>query len=166
MKKMYLLVLGLLLTGCTAGSLDLLQKSATLPLSGQQVDVLTVDAGAPAGLNTRGEYLFDAKGNLLSHQVSGSPGIVTGAFYGSVGAAMIGAGGGAGLAVQGAAKTTVGVTNTVKSVNVNKMKQGQGQVGINTQAQGQAQGQLQGQNQGQNQGQAQSDGNFSPATVF
>lgn len=159
-----------MVAGYTASTLDLLQKSATLPLSGQQVDVLTVDAGAPAGLNTRGEYLFDSKGNLISHQVSGSPGIVTSAFQGSVGAAFIGAGGGAGLAAQGAAKTTVGITNTVAgSTNVNKMKQGQGQVGINTQAQGQAQGQLQGQAQGQlqNQGQLQQDHpTLSPGTVF
>jgi hypothetical protein len=46
--------------------------------------------------------------------------------------------------------------------------QGQGNIGINAQAQGQAQGQMQGQLQGQLQGQSQAltHGNFSPATAI
>lgn|SRR5574343_2491 len=63
MKKIVLLVvLAMMLMGCTAKDLSILQKTYTLQLAQQSKEYVAIDAVAPAGLITRTVVIYDDKG--------------------------------------------------------------------------------------------------------
>lgn len=88
MKALPLTLLVVFMSGCTASNLDVLSKTVTLS-NGTQVEAMTVEASAPAGLNSRAHYLFQ-DGKLLAANAVGGEGLVNNMFKDSVGAAIAG----------------------------------------------------------------------------
>lgn len=104
MKALILTLLIVCMVGCTASNLATLNKTVTLS-NGTQVEAMTVEASAPAGLNSRAHYLFQ-DGKLMASNAVGGDGLVNNMFKDSVGAAV------------GGVAFGVGVYNAGKAVKV------------------------------------------------
>ncbi|MGO9621566.1 MAG: hypothetical protein ACLPT6_09195 [Desulfobaccales bacterium] len=95
MKALTLTLLVVCMAGCTASNLYTLNKTVTLS-NGTQVEAMTVEASAPAGLNSRAHYLFQ-DGKLLAANAVGGEGLVNNMFKDSVGSAIGGTAVGLGI---------------------------------------------------------------------
>lgn len=104
MKALTLTLLVVCMAGCTASNLQTLSQTITLP-DGTHVEAMTVEASAPAGLNSRAHYLFQ-DGKLLASNAVGGDGLVNNMFKDAIGAAI------------GGAALGIGVYNAGKAVKV------------------------------------------------
>lgn len=104
MKALTLILLVVCMAGCTASNLQTISQTVTLP-DGTRVEAMTVEASAPAGLNSRAHYLFQ-DGKLLASNAVGGDGLVNNMFKDSVGAAI------------GGAAFGIGVYNAGKAVKI------------------------------------------------
>jgi len=86
MKALPLILLVVFMSGCTASNLEVLSKTVALS-NGTQVEAMTVEASAPAGLNSRAHYLFQ-DGKIVAANAVGGEGLVNNMFKDSVGAAI------------------------------------------------------------------------------